>query len=34
MTAKEIDGQGRTATASGSVDPISGWLPAELNGKE
>jgi hypothetical protein len=32
MTAKEIDGQGRTAT--GSVDLISGWLTAKSKGKE
>ena len=30
MTAKEIDGQGRTTT----VNPISGWLPAEWKDKE
>ena len=31
-TAAEVGGQGRTATLTGTVDPTSGWLTANIQG--
>ena len=30
MTAREVEGQGRTATVTGTVSPTSGWLTADV----
>jgi hypothetical protein len=32
MTAKEVGGQGRTATINGTVDNNTGWLTASIQG--
>ena len=34
MTAQEVGGQGRTATATGKVDPNTGWMTAEVQGQD
>lgn len=34
LTAHEVGGQGRTATATGKVDPGSGWMTADVQGQD
>jgi hypothetical protein len=34
MTAHEVGGQGRTATATGKVDPSTGWMTASVQGQD